>query len=67
MSSSNLNRVDLHIKQALIFKSLIVFFLLKTKTDFVGARRDPGCASSWQSPTAIGASQFMFPLSHPGM
>lgn len=31
MLSSNLNMVDLHIKQALIFKSLIVFFLLKNK------------------------------------
>ncbi|XP_045862135.1 kelch-like protein 32 isoform X4 [Meles meles] len=36
------------------------------RPDFVGAGCDPGCASSWQSPTTVGASQFMFPLSYPG-
>uniref|UniRef100_A0AC11EBG0 Kelch like family member 32 n=1 Tax=Ovis aries TaxID=9940 RepID=A0AC11EBG0_SHEEP len=35
--------------------------------NFVGARSDPGCVSSWQSPTVTGASQFMFSLSHPGI
>lgn len=42
-------------------KSFIFFF-----TDPFGARGDTGCASSWESFAAAGASQFMFSLSYSG-